>query len=79
MLDDPTTLHQLRHVIGVDQIVLESDYPHGDSSWPNSQEKWRRQFEGLPTDEVAKMAWRNASELFRHPVPAAVAADPNAF
>ena len=79
MLDDPTTLHQLRHVIGVERIVLESDYPHGDSSWPDTQEKWRRQFEGIPADEVARMAWGNASELFRHPVPANVAADPNAY
>ena len=79
MLDDPTTLQHLRHVIGVERILLETDYPHSDSSWPNSQEKWRRQFEGIPADEVARMAWRNAAELFKHPVPAAVAADPNAF
>jgi hypothetical protein len=72
-------MRNLRHVIGVDKIVMETDYPHSDSSWPNSQEKWRRQFDGLPADEVERMAWRNASELFRHPVPAAVAADPNAF
>lgn len=25
------------------------------------------------------IAWRNASELFRHPVPAAIKADPEAF
>ena len=25
------------------------------------------------------MAWRNAAELFHHPVPAAVAADPDAY
>ncbi len=79
MLDDPTTLHLLRHVIGVDKILLETDYPHADSSWPNSQRRWREHFDGLPADEVERMAWRNASELFQHPVPAAVAADPNAF
>jgi predicted TIM-barrel fold metal-dependent hydrolase len=79
MLDDPTTLRLLRHEIGVERIVLETDYPHSDSSWPNSQEKWRRQLEGIPADEVERMAWRNASELFHHPVPAAVTADPNAF
>jgi predicted TIM-barrel fold metal-dependent hydrolase len=72
-------MRNLRHVIGVGKIVMETDYPHSDSSWPNSQEKWRRQFDGLPPDEVDRMAWRNASELFKHPVPAAVAADPNAF
>jgi predicted TIM-barrel fold metal-dependent hydrolase len=79
MLDDPTTLHRLRHVIGVDRICLETDYPHGDSSWPGSQEKWRGQFAGLPEDEVDQMAWKNAADLFHHPVPVAVQADPNAF
>jgi predicted TIM-barrel fold metal-dependent hydrolase len=79
MLDDPTTLRHLRHVIGVERILLETDYPHADSSWPSSQEKWRRQFEGLPAADVERMTWRNASELFKHPVPAAVAADPDAF
>jgi Tat protein secretion system quality control protein TatD with DNase activity len=79
MLDDPTTLHHLRHVIGVERILIETDYPHSDSSWPDSQEKWRRQFAGIPVDEVERMSWRNASELFRHPVPAAVIADPNRF
>jgi predicted TIM-barrel fold metal-dependent hydrolase len=79
MLDDPTTLRHLRHEIGVDRILLETDYPHSDSSWPDSQAKWRRQFEGIPANEVERMAWRNASALFRHPVPAAVAADPDAF
>jgi predicted TIM-barrel fold metal-dependent hydrolase len=79
MLDDPTTLRGLRHEIGVERILLETDYPHSDSRWPDSQEKWRRQFDGLPADEVERMAWRNAAELFHHPVPAAVAADPNAF
>ncbi len=79
MLDDPTTLHKLRHEIGVDRILLETDYPHADSSWPNSQEKWRGQFEGLPADEVRRMAWKNASELFGHPVPVEVQADPESF
>jgi predicted TIM-barrel fold metal-dependent hydrolase len=79
MLDDPTSLRHLRHRIGVDKILLEVDYPHADASWPDSQEKWRQQFEGIPEDEVRQMAWQNAAELFSHPVPATVAADPNAF
>ena len=79
MLDDPTTLHLLRHEIGVDRILLETDYPHADSSWPNSQEKWRRQFDGLPGDEVRRMSWENASELFEHPVPVSVQTDLESF
>jgi hypothetical protein len=28
---------------------------------------------------VERLTWRNASELFRHPVPDAVQRDPNAY
>ena len=79
MLDDPTTLRLLRHEIGVERILLETDYPHADSSWPNSQEKWRRQFDGLPENEVRRMSWQNASELFGHPVPQSVQGDVDSF
>ena len=35
-IDDPSAVPQ-RHVIGVDHIMVESDYPHADSSWPDTQ------------------------------------------
>jgi predicted TIM-barrel fold metal-dependent hydrolase len=79
MLDDPTSLRSTRDRIGVDNIVLEVDYPHSDASWPDTQEKWRRQFAGLPEQDVRLMAWENASKLFSHPVPKAVQDDPDAF
>ena len=44
-IDDPSAVAQ-RHVIGVDHIMVESDYPHADSSWPDTQrvlaETWAR-------------------------------------
>ena len=79
MLDDPNTMRNQRHVIGVEHIVLEVDYPHSDASWPDTQEKWRLQFDGIPDDEVRAMAWENASALFHHPVPIEVQRDPEAF
>ena len=35
-IDDPSAFAQ-RHVIGVENILVESDYPHADSTWPNTQ------------------------------------------
>ena len=32
-----------------------------------------------PPDDIRKITWENASQLYRHPVPAAVQADPDAF
>ena len=35
-IDDPSTI-DTRHRIGVEHIMLEADYPHGDSTWPDTQ------------------------------------------
>jgi hypothetical protein len=59
--------------------MLESDYPHPDSNWPNTQAVFREQLRDVLPGESARISWRNASELFRHPVPAAVQDNPDAF
>ncbi len=67
-LDDPSTL-STRHTIGVDHIMYETDYPHGDGTWPDSQALFDSVFGGLPADEVRKIGHENAAALFRHPLP----------
>ena len=67
-IDDPTTL-RVRDRIGVDHIMVESDYPHADSSWPDTQELLAQRFAGLPAADVAKLTHENAARLFRHPLP----------
>ncbi len=59
----------LRDHIGIDHICIESDYPHADSTWPDTQAMARAGLAGIPDDEVRKLTWENASKLFRHPVP----------
>ena len=76
-IDDVAGLEQ-RHRIGVDHILLESDYPHQDGTWPDTQSIVWSQIGGFPSDEIERLAWRNASELFHHPVPAARQRDPDA-
>ncbi len=36
-IDDPSTI-DTRHRIGIDHVMLEVDYPHGDSTWPDTQD-----------------------------------------
>ena len=69
-IDDPTTL-QVRDRIGVDHIMVESDYPHADSSWPDTQALLAARFAGFPEADVAKLTHENAARLFRHPLPPA--------
>ena len=58
-----------RHEVGVDHIMVETDYPHTDSTFPDTQAVLAEQFDGLPADEVAQMAWQNAARVYRHTPP----------
>ncbi len=69
-LDDPSTL-PTRDTIGVERIMFETDYPHGDGTWPDSQAVFAEVFGGLAPDEIAKISHENAAALFRHPLPPA--------
>jgi len=77
-VEDPSAFVQ-RERIGVENILLESDYPHCDSTWPNTQEIVRKEIGDLPLHDVRRITWQNASELYRHPVPPEVQADPESF
>jgi predicted TIM-barrel fold metal-dependent hydrolase len=78
MLDDPRTM-RIVDTIGTDRVMFEVDYPHADSCWPNSQSMLSKLVSDLPAEAQAQISWKNASNLFRHPVPVAVQSDPNAF
>ncbi len=77
-VEDQSTF-ALRHRIGVDHILLESDYPHSDSTWPETQRVIHEEIGGLPDEDIRKMTWENASKLYRHPVPQAVQDSPDAY
>jgi predicted TIM-barrel fold metal-dependent hydrolase len=61
---DPTA-YRLRDRIGTDRIMIEMDYPHPDSTWPDTQRFVRRQLEGLPEDEIAQITMTNVSDVYR--------------
>jgi predicted TIM-barrel fold metal-dependent hydrolase len=67
-IDEPRSMDQ-RHHIGVDRIMLEVDYPHSDTSWPNTQTAVDEMMRGLPGDEIARITYQNAAGVYRHPVP----------
>lgn len=69
---------ELRHTIGIDHICVESDYPHADSTWPNTMKILKDQIGHFPQEDIDKITWQNASKLFRHPVPPEVIANPDA-
>jgi predicted TIM-barrel fold metal-dependent hydrolase len=55
-----------RDVIGMSQIMIETDYPHGDSTWPNSRDVVTALIRraGLNTDEAEALLRGNAIKCF---------------
>ncbi len=70
-IDDPSTI-STRHRIGVENIMFETDYPHGDGTWPDTQDVVEQVYGGLPADELRMILCENAAKLFRHPLPPTV-------
>ena len=67
-IDDPSTI-DTRHAIGVENIMVETDYPHGDGTWPDTQAVLRAAWGHLPADELRAICCENAARLYRHPLP----------
>ena len=57
----------MREYIGVDNNMWSSDYPHSDSTWPNSRQKIEVQFAGVPEGDKRKMLALNAAGLYHLP------------
>jgi predicted TIM-barrel fold metal-dependent hydrolase len=70
-IDDPSTI-DTRHAIGVEHILVEVDYPHGDSTWPDTQQVIQDAWGHLPAGERRAICCENAAALFRHPLPPVV-------
>jgi predicted TIM-barrel fold metal-dependent hydrolase len=70
-IDDPSTI-DTRHRIGVENIMFETDYPHGDGTWPDTQLVLEKAWGHIPPNELRAMCSENAARVFRHPLPATV-------
>ena len=57
----------VRDAIGVDSITYETDYPHQDSTWPDSLAYTERIFAGVDQNDIDKIVRRNAIELYGLP------------
>jgi predicted TIM-barrel fold metal-dependent hydrolase len=57
--------------IGVDNVMIETDYPHSDSTWPNCLEHAKKQLVDLSETDRHKIMRGNAERLFRF-TPASV-------
>jgi predicted TIM-barrel fold metal-dependent hydrolase len=55
---------ELRDLIGIDNIMWESDYPHITSTYPNSRQYAARLVEGIPEQDRRKLLYENVIKLY---------------
>jgi predicted TIM-barrel fold metal-dependent hydrolase len=65
---DDTAGFLLLDRIGEDRVTVESDYPHTDTTWPDTQNYLKEQLGFLPPETIKKLTWKNASQLYNFPV-----------
>ena len=56
---------QLRHTIGVDNLIWGSDFAHGQGYWPHSKKAIDDSMVGVPEDERHSMLVGNVMKYFR--------------
>jgi predicted TIM-barrel fold metal-dependent hydrolase len=59
----------VRDLIGVDRIFWECDYPHSSCIWPGTQQLVDDLFVGVPEDELRKITYENAEQIFKWKAP----------
>ena len=55
---------QGRHDVGVDRLMFGADFPHVESTWPNTRDWIRATFDGVPEPEARRILGENAVDLF---------------
>jgi predicted TIM-barrel fold metal-dependent hydrolase len=66
--DDPHGLKSLDEV-GVDNITFETDYPHSDSTWPETKQVAEKLVDGLDDETVYKLMRGNAIRMLSLDLP----------
>jgi predicted TIM-barrel fold metal-dependent hydrolase len=59
---------RVRDAVGIDNMAWECDYPHSDSTWPQSPEALLASFEsaGVPDEDIVKITHGNALRWYRY-------------
>jgi len=56
---------RLLDLVGYENLMWATDYPHPDSTWPRSQEILQEHFAGIDRDKVELIASGNVSRIYK--------------
>jgi predicted TIM-barrel fold metal-dependent hydrolase len=62
-MDDEVGLG-LRHLIGIENILWSTDFPHPATTWPHSQDVVARQFADIPAEERDLICSGNSARIY---------------
>jgi predicted TIM-barrel fold metal-dependent hydrolase len=71
-IDDPHSVDAVDSLFGLGHVMVETDYPHADSTWPETGKWLEANYGHLSDDKQRDVCYRNAARLFRHPLPPGV-------
>jgi predicted TIM-barrel fold metal-dependent hydrolase len=54
----------LYRYFGEQNLMWASDFPHTDSTWPNSRKVIEQDFQDVPVDVKSKIIFGNAAKLY---------------
>jgi predicted TIM-barrel fold metal-dependent hydrolase len=63
--EDPLGLQRLRDIIGPETMMWGNDYPHRESTWPESIKRIDETFKGVPQHERDMIVGGNAAKLWK--------------
>ena len=67
---DDVIAMQTAHLMNPKRLLWASDFPHNDSTWPDSMHLLERHTKGVPDDIVQKIVRDNVIELYKLSVAA---------
>lgn len=65
---DEALSEEIIGIVGIDNIIWGSDYPHPDGVWPDSRAIIERNLNHLGEDVLSKLLFHNAERLYRIPI-----------
>ena len=63
--EDPLGLQRLRDLIGPETMMWGNDYPHRESTWPESMKRIEETFKGVPQHEKEMITGGTAAKLWK--------------
>ena len=63
-IEDDRPALATRDLIGIENIMWGSDYPHTDSTWPHSRDVLDEIFDDLPAEDRQKITQENVKQLY---------------